>query len=227
MKLVRIAAILLASASALSVAPAFAADAAPEYTEQEISSAIEVAFGATLTSRYVSRGVAQTNGVAVQGYIEPSYGIFYAGVWASNVDLAPDRAEIDLYAGIRPEFGDLTVDLGYVHYFYDKTGSYSGEFYVKPTYAFTDEFSAGAELYYDPKFKTTYGALTAEIALPENFAISGGVGTWFDNRTDWNAGISYTFQEVVTLDLRYHDSNHSPERFVASLSFDTSFGLGN
>jgi len=224
MKLARKTLVLLASATVLSAAPAFAADS---YTSQEdIASAIEVAFGATLATRYVSRGVAQTTGPAIQGYIEPSYGIFYTGVWASNVDLAPDRAEIDLYAGIRPEFGDLTVDLGYVHYFYDKTGSYSGEFYVKPTYAFTEEFSAGAELYYDPKFKTTYGVLNAEISLPENFAVSGGVGTWFNNNTDWNVGISYTFQEVVTLDVRYHDSNHSPERFVASLSFDTSVGLG-
>src|SRR5690606_36714090 len=75
------------------------ASAADNVTSQEdIASAIEVAFGVTATTRYISRGVAQSTGPAIQGYIEPSYCIFYSGVWASIVDLGTSFcAEIDLY----------------------------------------------------------------------------------------------------------------------------------
>lgn len=222
MKLIRTMSILAAASFAAS--PAFSADNFA--TQDEISSAIEVAFGATLTSRYVSRGVAQSNGPALQAYIEPSYGIFYGGIWASTVDIDPDDVEFDLYVGVRPQFGDLSLDLGYVRYLYDSTGDCCGEIYAKANYAFTDTFSAGTEFYWDPEFDTTYGVLGAEIGLPYDFTLSGGVGTWFEDDLDWNVGLSYTFEELVTLDVRYHDSDHSPARFVASLSFDSSFRLG-
>lgn len=203
------------------------ASAADNMTSQEeIASAIEVAFGVTATTRYISRGLAQTTGPAIQGYIEPSFGIFYAGVWASNVSLSPDSAEIDLYAGIRPQFGDLSLDLGYAHYFYDRTGNCCGEWYAKAEYAFTEEFSAGGEIYYDHENDTKYGVLKASLALPHDFSVSGGFGTWFDDSQDWNVGLSYTLQEKITLDARYHDSNHGPAYFLASISFDSSFRLG-
>ncbi len=223
MNFIRHTAFALAAAT-LASGSAFAADSTG--TQDEIASAIEVAFGVTATTRYVSRGVAQTTGPAIQGYIEPSYGIFYAGVWASNVSFDPDRAEIDLYAGIRPQFDALSLDLGYVHYFYDRSGSCCGEWYAKAEYAFTEEFSAGGEIYYDHKFDTTYGVAKASLALPENFSVSGSYGTWFDDRNDWNVGVSYTLQEKITLDARYHDSNHGPAYFLASVSFDSSFRLG-
>src|SRR5690348_1777696 len=78
----------------------------------------DIAFGAALTSDYISGGVSQTGGKpAVQGYVEANYNIFYVGTWASNVDFGeePD-AEIDLYAGIRPETDNAAFDLGYAHY---------------------------------------------------------------------------------------------------------------
>lgn len=222
MKLIRTMAVLAASAS-FAATSAYAADSYA--TQEEISSAIEVAFGATITSRYVSRGVANSDGPALQAYLEPSYGMFYAGVWASTVDLDPDDVEIDLYVGIRPQFGDLSLDIGYVRYLYDNTGDCCGEIYGKADYAFTDAFSAGVELYFDPENDTTYGVVGAEVGLPYDFTLSGGVGTWFEDDMDWNVGLSYTFEDMITIDARYHDSDHSPARFVASLSFDSSFKL--
>ena len=222
MKRFRIAAFTFAATAAC---PALAADQAA-YTEAEIASAIEVAFGATVTSRYISRGAANSDGPALQGYIEPSYGIFYAGVWASTVDFAPDNVEIDLYAGIRPEFGALSLDLGYVRYLYDDSGDCCGEIYGKASYAFTDQFSAGTELYFDPENDTTYGVLGTEIGLPYDLALSAGIGTWFEDEYDWNVGVSYTFAEYFTVDARYHDATDQPSRFNVSLSYDGSFSLG-
>lgn len=229
MKLIRHAALAIAAAAATS-SSAYAAD--QFYTQDEIASAFDIAFGAAVTSRYISRGYDQSDGVAFQGYIEPSYDMFYAGVWFSTVDgdlvgIDPrDDVEIDLYFGIRPEFGNLSLDIGYARYLYDTSGDCCGEIYAKATYAFTDALSAGAELYFDPENDTTYGVLNTEIGLPYDFTLSAAIGTWLDGSgegADWNAGISYTFNDMVTVDARYYDSEFGPARFVATLSFDTSW----
>ncbi|WP_024586289.1 TorF family putative porin [Aliihoeflea sp. 2WW] len=231
MNLIRTSAAAIAIA-AVSALPAFAADAvvyeAPVVLEEEVASAIDIAFGATFTSRYVSRGVAYTDGPTLQGYVEASYDWAYVGVWASGVsgiNADPDNVEIDVYGGIRPTFGNLTVDIGYVHYFYDETGECCGEAYIKPSYQFTDEFSAGLELYHDFESDATYGVATAAVELPYDFTLSGGIGRQFQdgNEVDWNVGLSYTYADLVTFDVRYHDSDFNREYFVASVSFDTSF----
>jgi uncharacterized protein (TIGR02001 family) len=221
------------AATVAFAAPVYAADAVvyePVVLQEDIASAIDIAFGATFTSRYVSRGVANSDGPTLQGYVEASYDWAYVGVWASGVDLydefgfrTSDDVEIDVYGGIRPTFGNLTVDIGYVHYFYDSSGSCCGEAYIKPSYQFTDDFSAGLELYHDFDSDTTYGVAAAEIGLPYDFTLAGGIGTWFDGETDWNVGLSYTYADLVTFDFRYHDSSFGREYFVASVSFDTSF----
>lgn len=221
-------AMLLLAASAIAATPVLAAD---DYAEEAGSAwEFDVAFGVAVTSRYVSRGFAQSRGPVAQAYIEPSYGIFYAGVWGSGVTGRfvgidnRDRVEYNLYAGVRPEFGNLALDLGYAHYFYNRSGECCGEIYGKATYTFNDYFAFGGELYVDPRFSTTYGVLNNEISLPYDFTFSSAIGTWFDNTNtvDWNAGISYTFADTLTVDARYHDSNRAPARFVVTLSLDTT-----
>ena len=231
MKFIRHAA-FLAAATLLS-SSAMAAD--ETYTQEEIASQFDIAFGAAVTSRYISRGVDQSDGPAFQAYIEPSYGIFYAGIWASTVDgdfvgIDPrDDVEINFYAGIRPEFGNLALDLGYARYVYDASGDCCGEFYAKGTYTFTEQFSAGGELYFDPEADTVYGVANAAVVLPYDVTLSAAVGKWLDSNShdyvDWNVGLSYTVAETFTIDGRYHDSedpaNHG--RFVVTLSVDTSW----
>lgn len=232
MKLIRHAAIL-AAATVLS-STAFAADDAA--TQEEIASKFDIAFGAAVTSRYISRGADQSDGPAFQAYIEPSYGIFYAGIWASSVDGATvgidpeDDFEIDFYAGIRPEFGNLALDLGYARYVYSASGDdcRCGEFYAKATYTFTEQFSAGGELYFDPEGDTVYGVANAAVVLPYDVTLSAAVGTWLDDSSDdvdWNIGLSYTINDIFTIDGRYHDSDNDANhgRFVLSLSVDTSW----
>ena len=65
---------------------------------------LKLSYNLGATSDYVFRGVSQTQeDPAIQGGIDATYGIGYAGVWASNVDFGADdpTAEIDLYAGVR------------------------------------------------------------------------------------------------------------------------------
>lgn len=215
------------AAAVLTAAPAWAQDNGTETPTW----AFDLAFGAAFTSDYVSRGTSQSGGPAVQGYVEASYGIVYAGVWASSVSpaITGGNVEIDVYGGIRPEFGNLSLDLGYAHYFYSPGGACCGEVYAKANYAFTENFSGGAEIYQDFVNNTTWAAAGTEIGgLPLDLAFSAKVGSDFGTlalgvtKVAWDAGVSRTFADAVTLDLRYHDSNVDPARFVATLSVDTS-----
>ena len=79
----------------------------------------DVAFGASLASDYIFRGITQSNHQpSVSAYYEPRYNVnkdlqLYAGIAGSSVVL-PNRAaaEIDFYAGIRPTFDKLALDFG-------------------------------------------------------------------------------------------------------------------
>ena len=83
-------------------------------------------FNVGVTSDYVFRGVSQSdNDPAIQGGADLSYGILYAGVWASLVDFAdapPANAEVDWYGGIKPTwdspFGTINFDFGVIYYSY-------------------------------------------------------------------------------------------------------------
>ncbi len=76
--------LLAGAASAVLSTAALAADAADGSAADE--GAWDVAFGVTLTSDYVGRGISQTaGGPAVQPWAEFTVGWFYAGYWGSNV----------------------------------------------------------------------------------------------------------------------------------------------
>lgn len=204
-------------------------ETAPLSTE---SSQFDIAFGLAFVSDYISEGVSLTqNRPAVQGYIEASYDMFYAGTWISNIrtdDVAD--AEIDLYAGIRPTFGDLSLGLGYTHYYYPKDPTDFGEVNVTASYAFTDQFNAGGTYYHDIFVDTDWLQVEAALKdLPLQLSVSGSLGTDFGSYgfdthdIAWDLGVSRTFAETFTVDLRYYDSNVDRSRVVLKLSFDTSW----
>ena len=92
----------------------------PEPNFDVFGAGFDYAFGVKLQSNYMSRGVSQTaNRPGATAYAELRYGWLYAGVQPWNVDL-PTRptAEVDVYAGIRPVWGPLTLDVGVIGYLY-------------------------------------------------------------------------------------------------------------
>ena len=105
----------------------------------------DVAFGGTVTTDYMSRGTTQTDGgPAIQGYVEADLNNFYVGLFAANVNYGFDDTEIDLSAGWRPEWNDVTFDFGYIHYFYvTDSGSAYGEFYAQADWATNDWLTVG------------------------------------------------------------------------------------
>jgi uncharacterized protein (TIGR02001 family) len=232
MRFLRIAGFLVAGASSVWLLPGTAtaadiSDAASGYSPG-------LAFGAALTSDYVSRGITNSDSSpAIQGYIEPSYGPIYVNIWSSNVDYGPGYtgAEIDTAIGFRPEFGAVSTDFGYVHYFYAPTDTSPdyGELYAKVNYNFNDVVTLGGSVYFAPDYNQsgytgTYVEGKLAIPLPKGFKISGGAGyQFFENpnayeQLAWNAGVSFNWK-MLTADLRYWDTNLSGSECVVRSGF--------
>lgn len=236
-----------ASAADIPVAPE------PVFIESEPDEPLfDISFGAAAMTDYIFRGFTQTDGnPAVQGYVEATYSIVYAGIWASNVEFADidpffglefteKDVELNFYGGIRPEFGDLSFDLGLVYYYYPELGGNFFEAKAAAAYAINDMFTIGVDSYYTPDvFDTSswafYAEANAEVSLPHDFSISGALGhQWFEDDLlggedylTWNVGLAYKWQDTVTFDLRYHDTDTDlpggGSKIVGTVSFDTSF----
>ncbi len=230
----------------------------------------DLAFGGSIASDYVFRGITQSNRKpSVGAYFEPRYNLnadwqLYAGIAGASISF-PNRAaaEIDLYGGIRPTFGKLALDFGFIYYWYPggqcfNTPALCGnataaalpingnvikkdvsfwEFYAKATYSISDALAVGATIYYSPSVLNTgasgvYYSVNAKYTAPAWGAItpsvSGEIGFWnlgtsdgfygipiglpggvpYKDYAHWNIGVSLAYK-VLTLDLRYHDTNLS------------------
>ena len=138
----------------------------------------------TGTSDYVFRGISQTNNdPTIQGSLGATYGLFYAGWWASGLDWNPidpkAQVEMDWYAGFKPTWGKATFDFGVIYYSYpgsldvpgfgstsilELKSGVSGEILPKLT--------AGVTYYYAPDINNfDYGVVEATLAyaLPKTW----------------------------------------------------------
>jgi uncharacterized protein (TIGR02001 family) len=186
---------------------AFAADIvtkAPKKVEDAPSSCFDLAVGGGLQSDYNFRGISQSDrGPSVYGYAEPRCNVtkdiqLYAGVWGWSTKLpTTPTGEFDIYGGIRPTFGPLAFDFGFIYYWYPREtqlffadpaaltvspsnfgfGAFTvrdtdfWEVYGKVTWTATDWLQSGA--------KATYAGSTVKFTLPAK---------WFP--ADWGAYVS-------------------------------------
>lgn len=186
-----------------------------------------------LTSDYAFRGISQTDqDPALQGGFDVVSGMFYAGAWASTIDFAAQSAELelDLYAGVTPTLGPVTLDLGVIGYFYPAASDDASELdfvELKAGAKITpvEGLTLGGTLFYSPEFTldggdSLYAEATAAYTISDAFAVSGGVGnqsvdatnyfvdgtTFTDSYTTWNVGATYSIAGFG-IDLRYIDTD--------------------
>ena len=83
------------------------------FATSALAQELSFSYGVGITSNYISKGSTQTEDrPAIQPYVEASYGLFYAGLWASNVRFGgATDIEYDVYAGITPSWGNVELDL--------------------------------------------------------------------------------------------------------------------
>jgi uncharacterized protein (TIGR02001 family) len=204
----------------------------------------DMAVGVAGTTDYVSRGITQTGSdPAIQGYIEPSYGVgpvlgdVFVNIWSSNVDFGSgfDGAEIDVAGGIKPKFlgPKWSPNIGYVHYFYapeDVSPDY-GEIYAKTDYTFgeDDKFTLRGLVFFAPNFNqsdftATWIAGGGRVKLWKNVGVYAGVGYQFFEDPNafeqlaWTAGASY-YWKSLTFDVRYWETDLNGEECVVRSGF--------
>lgn len=175
------------------VEPAKPLVALPEPNFDVLSAGFDYAYGAKFMSDYLVRGISNSaHRPAGNVYGELRYGWFYTGTSITNVTLATSPlAEIDIYGGIRPTWGPLTLDFGAIYYAYPSNhqqwfiggaipvttfkNSYTAlpttafdpsyiEIYFKPSWAVNDYLTLGGQLAYAPNWnRYNAHALYSEI----------------------------------------------------------------
>ncbi|ALL12623.1 TorF family putative porin [Caulobacter henricii] len=184
---------------------------------------LKLSYNVGVASDYVFRGVSNTQeDPQIFGGVDATYGIGYAGVWASNVDFGTDdpTAEIDIYAGVKPTVGDTALDFGLVYYGYvDDKGATPGQFsYLELKAAASRPLgpaTVGVTVFYSPEFpleagKAFYYEVNASLPLAEKLTLTGALGQQeIEFGTDyatWNVGLAYAITPNLTADIRYSDT---------------------
>ncbi|WP_419317975.1 TorF family putative porin [Caulobacter sp. ErkDOM-E] len=184
---------------------------------------LKLSYNVGVASDYVFRGVSNTQeDPQIFGGVDATYGIGYAGVWASNVDFGVEdpSAEIDIYAGVKPVVGDTNLDLGLVYYGYSKDKGIPGSFsYLELKAAASRSFgpaTLGVVAFYSPEFpadtgRAFYYEVNGSLPVSEKISVSAALGhqeiKLAGDYNTWNIGATYAITSNLGLDLRYHDTD--------------------
>ncbi len=171
--------------SLASVAVA-AALAVPTLAAAQAAAPSPVAGNISLVSDYRFRGLTQTfEEPALQGGFDYAHSSgFYVGNWNSSIAdtfFGGSPLEMDFYAGYKPTFGDITLDLGILYYYYpgsspkiDNTELYAGATWkwlsAKYFHAISDFFGV------DDTKGSNYIDLTANFPFGAGWGLVGHIG---------------------------------------------------
>ena len=166
-----------------------------------------------LVTDYRFRGISQTDrDPALQGGFDYSHSSgFYIGNWNSSVttDSFPGGAglEMDLYAGWKPSFGEVQLDIGALYYYYPGAENADGdEFNTLEAYVGANYGFVGAKVWYgvsdkwfgvDDASGSLYYELNGSFPLNDKLSLAAHVGYQDVNDTsdadyfDYKLGITY------------------------------------
>ena len=152
-----------------------------------------------VVSQYLFRGLAQSDGAAVQGGLDyAAESGFYVGTWASTInfggtgnlgDAGSTGAEVDVYLGYGGEAGSVAYDFGAIYYWYSEE----------------DEFDQP-----DPSYNTAeiYGSLGfgpftlgAYYAIGDYFGAVNVAGSDADGAHGFPGALSLPLTEVLSFDV--------------------------
>jgi len=196
---------------------------------------LEWSFNIGATTDYMFRGISQNDrDPALQGGVDISYGVFYAGIFTSMIDFGgapPADVELDFYAGIKPEWMGVSFDLGVIYYTYPGANDSGAEldfveFKAGASVTPVDKLTLGGTVYYSPEYTLETGEVwtfegTAAYELRQIMmftpTISATLGYQVGKDDDfvalgdddylyWNVGLSLAV-EKLTLDFRYWDTD--------------------
>lgn len=167
-----------------------AALAVPTFAAAQAPAASPIAGNFSLVSDYRFRGLTQTfEEPAIQGGFDYAHSSgFYVGNWNSSIAdtfYGGSPLEMDFYAGYKPTFGDITLDLGVLYYYYpgsdapgigriDNTELYAGAAWKWLSLKY---FHAVSDFFGVPDTKdSSYIDLTASYTFAGGWGVSGHIG---------------------------------------------------
>src|SRR6185503_13856374 len=116
-------------------------------------------------------------------------------------------------------------DFGYVRYIYtDNTLAAYGEVYAKASFSPIAPVTLGIQGYWNPDNTDNYLELNGEWELHDGFSLSAAIGSntvGGETSTPWNAGVSWSPQDWVSFDARYHNGPDY-SKFVVGVTFSSS-----
>lgn len=189
---------------------------------------VSFSYGVDITSNYISKGTTQTEDrPAIQPYVELSYGLFYAGLWASNVRFGGESdIELDIYAGITPTWGEVDFDIGFAQYLYRDDSTDYGELYIKADWAASERVTLGLDYYREVYADENWLYANASLSgLPWELTLSGGLGSDLgsrdlsSNKNVWDIGLSRDITDNSSIALHAYGGNLDDEALVLTLSF--------
>ena len=208
----------LAAASALSAAliagPALAdgptrRGSIKDPVEAPAPRACALSANVALATEYVFRGVSQTSeGPSIQGGFDATCGIFYAGVWASNLDwgVSGTDIEVDWYAGIKPKTGRITWDLGVIYYSYpSSTEAFAGfdnnyvELKVGASAELWKDGTLGVTVFFSPDYQFETGNVwTVETGFSQVLPKIGMFTPTFSALIGYQVGTDNAYRTRIT-----------------------------
>ena len=229
---------------------ALTALSAPALAEDEPASPITLTGSATVVSDYRFRGISQSyKRFAMQGGFTATHSSgFYASVWGSSIDdyiAAGSDTELDLIFGYSHTFDAITVDGGFLYYYYPNSGGANTDF-AEPYLSVKGTFgpaSVKVGAAYAPKQK----ALTIGNGKEDNLYVYGELGGTIPNTpisltahlghsfgpsyltigkeyTDWSLAATYTWKNL-TFGVSYVDTNK--DAFVGTRNISKAGVVGS
>lgn len=176
----------------------------------------------TFASRYVSDGIEYSDGGVIQPYVELGYAGFYLGVWATNAseELLGSDTEVDYYIGYRGEAGAFYYDVGYGYYTYPGASEFnSGEVLVNAGVGVNESLYLTAGFAYSTEFETVDASILVDYYTPlEGLSLAASYGN-NESWSYWTAGASYAFNEMISAEVVWNDTDITDGLVVVGLTF--------
>ncbi|HYF21889.1 MAG TPA: TorF family putative porin [Caulobacteraceae bacterium] len=169
---------------------------------------------------YVRRGVSRTEDGSVFLGADYEAGLFYAGAWASNVDVGQADVEGDFYVGGRPEIAGFGLDLSatYVAYLGQGDGEDLNHWETQAQLSRSiGPVWAAASVGWSPDWigageEAWWWQADAAFEVMPRWTLSAAVGGQDvsdspEEYTYWNVGTTYALTDRAGADVRWWDTD--------------------
>lgn len=161
----------------------------------------------SLSSNYAVDPVTETRRDAViRGRLEGRVGGFYGGIRAETVPKPDDVGAIAIYLGMRPQFGDVSMDLAWTR---SVEADCCGALALDVSRSLGESGRVAARVRFDAAGESAETEARASVRVYRGTRLAGGFGTRLGSDSaelGFDVGLSRSLADLCTLDLRYRDA---------------------